>query len=76
MASADLLSATEEVFWRALMGIVLSLSRRMDTELMRTVGITATEYLTLLSLSEAAGGELRMTDLANATALSASRTTL
>ena len=75
MARADLLSATEEAFWRALMRITLSLPRRLDSDLVHAVGITANEYLTLMSLSEAPGRELRMTDLANATALSASRMT-
>ena len=75
MASTDLLSATEEAFWRALMRVVLSLPRRLDSDLLRAVGITASEYLTLMSLSEAPSRELRMTDLANDTGLSASRIT-
>jgi DNA-binding MarR family transcriptional regulator len=75
MARIDPLSATDEAFWRALMRIVVLLPRRLDTDLMRAVGMTANEYLTLFSLSEAPGRELRMTDLADATALSASRMT-
>lgn len=75
MATVDLLSATEEAFWRALMRVVLSLPRHLDSNLLRAVGITVNEYLTLMSLSEAPGRELRMTDLANETALSASRIT-
>ena len=71
----DPLVATEEVLWRALMRIVLSLPRRLDGDLLRAVGITASEYLTLRSLSEAPGRELRMSDLADAAALSASRMT-
>src|SRR6476469_1177460 len=55
------------------MRIVLSLPRRLDADLVRTMGITANEYTTLMCLSEAAARELRMTDLANAAALSASR---
>jgi DNA-binding MarR family transcriptional regulator len=39
----------------------------------RTVGITANAYKTLMCLSEAPGRELRMADLAYASALSASR---
>jgi DNA-binding MarR family transcriptional regulator len=69
------LTATEEAFWRALMRIVLSLPRRLDSDLVRTVGITGNEYITLMCLSEAPARELRMTDLANAAALSASRMT-
>jgi DNA-binding MarR family transcriptional regulator len=55
------------------MRIVATLSRRLDGDMLRAVGISANEYLTLTSLSEAPTGELRMTDLAGATALSASR---
>jgi DNA-binding MarR family transcriptional regulator len=69
------LSATEDAFWRALMRIVLSLPRRLDSDLVKTVGITANEYTTLMCLSEAPGRQLRMADLANAAALSASRMT-
>src|ERR1700694_269776 len=57
------------------MRIVLSLPRRLDSDLVKMVGITANEYTTLMCLSEAAGRELRMADLANAAALSASRMT-
>ena len=39
------------------------------------MGISANEYLTLMSLSEAPRRELRMSDLADATALSSSRMT-
>jgi DNA-binding MarR family transcriptional regulator len=73
MAKVDPLSATEEAFWRALMRIVLSLPHRLDVDLVRAAGITANEYTTLMSLSEAPNRELRMADLANAAALSPSR---
>lgn len=75
MTKVDPLTSAEEDFWRALMRIVLSLPRRLDNDLLRTVGITANEYTTLMCLSEAPGRELRMADLANAAALSASRMT-
>ena len=75
MAKVDPLNETEEAFWRALMRISLSLPRRLDSDLLRTVGITANEYTTLMCLSEAPDRELRMADLANAAALSASRMT-
>jgi DNA-binding MarR family transcriptional regulator len=75
VAKVDPLNETEEAFWRALMRIVLSLPRRLDGDLARTVGLTANEYTTLMCLSEAPGRELRMADLANAAALSASRMT-
>lgn len=75
MAKVDPLNESEDAFWRALMRIVQSLPRRLDSDLVRTAGITANEYTTLMCLSEAPGGELRMADLANAAALSASRMT-
>jgi DNA-binding MarR family transcriptional regulator len=75
VAKVDPLNTTEEAFWRALMRVVLSLPRRLDSDLVRSVGITANEYTTLMRLSEAPGRELRMADLANAAALSASRMT-
>lgn len=75
MPQVDPLTATEEEFWRALMRIVLSLPRRLDSDLVRSAGVTANEYTTLMCLSEAPGRELRMADLANAAALSASRMT-
>jgi DNA-binding MarR family transcriptional regulator len=75
VAKVDPLSATEEVFWRALMRIVLSLPHRLDIDLVRAVGITANGYTTLMCLSEAPNRELRMADLASAAALSPSRMT-
>ena len=54
---------------------MLALPRRLDSDLVRSVGITANEYTTLMCLSEAPGRELRMTELASAAALSASRMT-
>ena len=41
----------------------------------KAVGMTANEYTTIMNLSEAPNREMRMADLANATGLSASRTT-
>jgi DNA-binding MarR family transcriptional regulator len=75
VARVDPLNASEEAFWRALMRVVLSLPRRLDSDLVRAAGITANEYTTLMCLSEVPGRELRMADLANAAALSASRMT-
>lgn len=69
------LTPDEEIFWRALMRILLSLPRHLDADLVRSVGVTANEYTTLMCLSEAPGRELRMSELANASALSASRMT-
>ena len=60
MAGVDPLTATEDVLWRALRRIVVSLPRRLDVELLRAVGISSNEYLTLMSLSEAPRRELRI----------------
>jgi DNA-binding MarR family transcriptional regulator len=69
------LTSDEEALWRALMRIVVALPRRLDGDLVRATGLTANEYKTLVVLSEAPHRELRMAYLANATGLSASRTT-
>ena len=75
MATAQPLSPTEEALWRATNRILKVLPRRLDTDLQRGAGLTASEYIVLMGLSEAPNRELRMTDLALATGLSASRTT-
>jgi DNA-binding MarR family transcriptional regulator len=75
MNAVEPLSATEEALWRAVMRIIKVIPRHLDNDLMRGVGLTASEYTTIMHLSEAPNRELRMADLANATGLSASRTT-
>jgi DNA-binding MarR family transcriptional regulator len=75
MAKAEPLDPTEDLLWRSLMRIVTCLPRRLDSELRRAVGLSSNEYIALMSLSEAPGRELRMSDLADATALSPSRIT-
>lgn len=75
MAKVEPLNDTEELFWRALMRILMVLPRHLDRDMVHAVGITANEYTTVMSLSEAPNREMRMADLANATGLSASRTT-
>jgi DNA-binding MarR family transcriptional regulator len=57
------------------MRIVKVIPRHLDTDLSRGAGLTASEYTTIMHLSEAPNRELRMADLANATDLSASRMT-
>jgi DNA-binding MarR family transcriptional regulator len=69
------LSAGEEAVWRSLMRIVKVIPRHLDTDLVRGAGLTASEYTTIMHLSEAPNRELRMADLATATDLSASRMT-
>jgi DNA-binding MarR family transcriptional regulator len=69
------LTSAEETLWRALMRIVKILPRDLDSDLMHGVGVSASDYTTLMHLSEAPNRELRMTDLASATGLSPSRMT-
>src|SRR5580698_5452060 len=75
MAKVEPLSATEEALWRAIMRIVKVLPRHLDADLIHGAGVTASEYTTMMHLSEAPNRELRMSDLASATGLSASRMT-
>ena len=69
------LSPTEEELWRAVMRIVKVIPRHLDSDLIRDAGLTASDYTTIMHLSEAPNRELRMADLATATDLSASRMT-
>jgi DNA-binding MarR family transcriptional regulator len=75
MATVEPLSPSEEMLWRAVMRIVKVIPRHLDSDLIRGAGLTASEYTTIMHLSEAPNRELRMADLANATDLSASRMT-
>jgi DNA-binding MarR family transcriptional regulator len=75
MPNVEPLTASEEALWRALMRIVVTLPRLLDGDLVRSTGLTASEYTTIMCLSEAPNRELRMADLAEANGLSASRTT-
>ena len=75
MPKNEPLTPAEEMLWRALMRIVVVLPRLLDRDMVRTTGLTANEYTTLMNLSEAPNRELRMSDLANAGGLSASRIT-
>src|SRR6202167_1337293 len=75
VTTIDPLSSSEEVLWRAMMRIVKIMPRVLDSDLIRGAGLTASEYTTIMHLSEAPNRELRMSDLASATGLSASRMT-
>jgi DNA-binding MarR family transcriptional regulator len=75
VSNPEPLTPTEELFWRALMRIVLSLPRQLHDDMVRAAGLTASEYTVIMNLSEAPNRQLRMADLASATGLSASRTT-
>ena len=67
------MDADEELFWRALMRLVITVPRAMSDDLERTAGLNGTEYTVLMHLSEAPNHQLRIGDLADRTALSASR---
>lgn len=75
MPPTEGLSPVEEALWRATMRVVTLLPWHLDSDLVHAAGLTTSEYVTLVKLSEASNHELRMTDLANANGLSASRTT-
>jgi DNA-binding MarR family transcriptional regulator len=75
MPTAQPLSPTEEVLWRAVMRIVKVIPRHLDSDLIRGAGLSASDYTTIMHLSEAPNRELRMADLASATDLSPSRMT-
>jgi DNA-binding MarR family transcriptional regulator len=69
------LSAAENSVWRSFIRVAIILPRVLEEDLGRTGGLSLTEYSVLMSLSEAPDRELRMSELANRTALSASRIT-
>ena len=75
VAKVEPLSPAEEALWRTTMWLLKVLPRHLETDLMRGAGVTSSEYTTLMCLSEAPNRELRMTDLANTTGVSGSRTT-
>jgi len=75
MVTSDSLSPMEEELWRAVMRIVKAMPRHLDSDLLTGAGLTASDYTTIMHLSEAPNRELRMADLADATDLSASRMT-
>jgi DNA-binding MarR family transcriptional regulator len=66
------LTRDEEALWRALMKVIITLPRVLDDDL-RGAGLSLSEYVTLVNLSEAENHERRMSDLASAIQLSASR---
>ena len=75
MSTPEPLSTDQEVLWRAINRIMVALPRALDNDLLHATGLALNEYAVLMNLSEADNRELRMADLAAATALSASRIT-
>ncbi|MCX5316431.1 MarR family winged helix-turn-helix transcriptional regulator [Streptomyces sp. NBC_00154] len=69
------LTADEEAVVRALPALIHALPRAIDAEMTRMQGLSNTEYLSLMHLSEAPGRQLRMHELARAIEMSLSGTT-
>ena len=69
------LDAGEELMWRSLMRVAITVPRVLSEDLERSDSLTNTEYAVLMHLSEAPDRRLRMSDLAERLALSAGRIT-
>lgn len=69
------LTADEQPAWRALMRLMVQLPRAIDEDLLRRSGLGLTRYVVLMRLSETPGRALRMSELAEAAAISPSRMT-
>ena len=73
--ASEPLSSAEERLWRSLQRLLVALPRALHEDLLRSTGLSLSQYIVLMHLSEVADNRMRMTDLAAATALSASRIT-
>jgi len=69
------LSADEELLWRSLMQLLIRIPRVTDDDFARDSNLATSKYVVLMHLSEAPNHQLRMSDLAARTPLSASRIT-
>jgi DNA-binding MarR family transcriptional regulator len=67
------LTSEEEAVWRPLARIVTVLPRALEDQFVHDTGVSLTDYTVLVALSEAPEQRLRLTDLAQAAALSLSR---
>lgn len=74
-SSVRRLSADEERVWRALMRLTVVLPRAIDGDLQSDSGLQLTNHGVLFHLSEAADQQMRMSELAECTAMSPSRIT-
>ena len=61
------LSAGEQRSWRAYVDATRMLLSRLDQQLQRDADISLTDFELLVTLSEAEGGQMRMSSLADAT---------
>lgn len=66
------LDDVESRAWRALLGAHRKLLQRLDAELQATQQLSVSDYGVLVELSEAEGGQMRMSDLAERMLLSPS----
>lgn len=66
------LTAQEEAAWRALARAVLVIPKALDADLLTAEGLSVTEYMVLMNLSEAPGRCLRMNELATRVSISVS----
>ena len=73
--SLEPLDDSEERTWRALARLLTVLPRALDDDMQRLTGLNLTNYLVLMVLSESPDTTLRMSDLAERTAVSPSRMT-
>lgn len=67
------LSEPEQLAWRRLAAVLLTLPASMDAQLQREAGLTLFDYLVLSTLSEEPGQVLRMGVIASRTSSSLSR---
>jgi DNA-binding MarR family transcriptional regulator len=72
MQPAQPLSPEEEAAWRAFARAALVIPRVLDGELLETEGLNLAEYTVLMVLSEQPDRAMRMSDLANAAAITVS----
>ncbi|WP_261818511.1 MarR family winged helix-turn-helix transcriptional regulator [Nocardioides sp. OK12] len=68
----DPLTPVEERFMRSLTRLLAVLPRKLDADLVRSTGISATDYFVLVHVSEAPEQRMRMSDLAAGAAMSMS----
>lgn len=66
------LDAEEDAAWRGFLEFGARLLARLDAELVGGAGLSLADYEVLVHLSEAPGGALRMSELAEATVVSRS----
>lgn len=73
MDTEDRLTAEEQGFFEVLVQRAAVAQRTVDHDLFRRTGTTLSEYTTMRRLADAPGGSMRMSDLAAATGVSATR---